>query len=396
MALSTVPTAPPGLPLRPRNRASARTGRARPAVGPKAKANAKAKAKAVVPGRNGRSSTKASGEGPASVMPSPRSRRKPAQHRTPRRAPRGAPQQDAATAALSSWIIDPATTGAEVGEGEGDGEAVVADAAAAAADNAEDRRAQPPHEAEVPSDWEDSSSDVEEELQAPPSPAEPEILAACGLVARLLERALGDADAIAVGERLATLLRAKYADHWHPATPTVGSGHRCLHSSQGRADPVVQEAMAAVVRAASSLRAATETLGAVTIWVDPGNVSMRVGEQGGITQIFGDESPAPAPALAAVRAGSPDPSLSPVARPFSPGSRRRAAAAYDSSGSGSELELELELERDAPAPAPAPAQAHAQAFLYPQPSYHRQIPRAMPQMLPMPRWTQHAEVAVCV
>lgn len=158
-----------------------------------------------------------------------------------------------------------------------------------------------------------------------------EIDAATGYIARLLHRPLGHEGAAAVRRELAAGMSRKYAGHWHRSAPSTGSAYRCLRSQPGRLDPVLRAALEAAVPDDAAARArAAVTLGSFTLWVDPGDVSMRVGEDGGITAIWEAEPPArPAPEPAtpptpraerASRTPSPtaSPNLSPVARSFVP------------------------------------------------------------------------------
>jgi len=81
--------------------------------------------------------------------------------------------------------------------------------------------------------------------------------------------------------RLALLetLRLRYRDHWFPDKPHKGSGYRCIRIN-GKLDPVVE---GAAVRCGLSAVVLKSTFPPeLTVWVDPGEVSYRIGENGSI------------------------------------------------------------------------------------------------------------------
>jgi len=105
----------------------------------------------------------------------------------------------------------------------------------------------------------------------------------------------------AFASALASSLERRFAGHWHPAAPHRGSGFRALRHSaaSGYSDD-------ALARAA---RAAGVDLNAVlppdlTLWIDPNEVSVRVGEMGGVFNLplsgSGGRAAAAAAAAAAV------------------------------------------------------------------------------------------------
>src|SRR6218665_2713466 len=78
------------------------------------------------------------------------------------------------------------------------------------------------------------------------------------------------------GEELESVLKSKFEDHWHPETPFKGSQFRCLRFSRPL-DPLVFDL--AAQRSGLALVDVQEHLPIeLTIWVDPGEVSYRLGE----------------------------------------------------------------------------------------------------------------------
>ncbi|XP_005112125.1 maternal B9.10 protein [Aplysia californica] len=84
---------------------------------------------------------------------------------------------------------------------------------------------------------------------------------------------------------LTDLLFKRYENNWYPENPDRGSGFRCIRVNTQSIDPTIKESMkrASIVLPGELL--ATE----VTIWVDPGVVSVRIGEDGSIGSEIVDE-----------------------------------------------------------------------------------------------------------
>ncbi|XP_074098148.1 protein BTG2 [Cotesia typhae] len=84
-------------------------------------------------------------------------------------------------------------------------------------------------------------------------------------------------------ESLTKVLEHHYTDHWFPDTPNRGSGYRCLRIN-GKMDPVIELAGANVGLVPRLLRASFPT--ELTMWIDPSEVSYRIGENGSICHIY--------------------------------------------------------------------------------------------------------------
>jgi len=85
-------------------------------------------------------------------------------------------------------------------------------------------------------------------------------------------------------EALRGMLCTHYEDHWFPDKPFKGSAYRCLRIVGMQIDPLFTGAGAKVGLSKSEL---VELLPReLTIWVDPEDVSYRIGEEGSIGILF--------------------------------------------------------------------------------------------------------------
>ncbi|XP_028598339.2 uncharacterized protein LOC114603477 [Podarcis muralis] len=76
-------------------------------------------------------------------------------------------------------------------------------------------------------------------------------------------------------ESLATILCERYKDHWYPEKPCKGQAYRCIRINRQytKDDAILKACME------SGLDYSELTLkGEITIWIDPGEVSCRLGE----------------------------------------------------------------------------------------------------------------------
>lgn len=154
--------------------------------------------------------------------------------------------------------------------------------------------------------------------------AAPELTACASFIGRCLARAAALPEDVAAraAMQLRDGLARRYAGHWHPAVPLLGSGFRCLEFAPSRPDPLFMEALAGAGVPAGAIAGVAAKLGMLTLWVDPGEVSMRCGDHGGITTIFSAAAAYTAAAdtyTAPKRVRSPSPvrrSLSPTAKSF--------------------------------------------------------------------------------
>ena len=81
--------------------------------------------------------------------------------------------------------------------------------------------------------------------------------------------------------KLQELLRERFHDHWHPEKPLRGSAFRCIRINH-KLDPVVEQALLL-----SGLRpGAVQLPSELSVWIDPYEVSYRIGEDGSICQLM--------------------------------------------------------------------------------------------------------------
>ncbi|XP_014808998.1 PREDICTED: protein BTG1-like [Calidris pugnax] len=117
-----------------------------------------------------------------------------------------------------------------------------------------------------------------------------EIAAAVAFVTRLL-RAAGGIDKEQLRcfrECLQEALREHYKHHWFPLTPSKGSGYRCIRINH-QMDPLIGKAAGMI--GLSHERLFQLLPSELTLWVDPFEVSYRIGEDGSICVLY--ESPQP-------------------------------------------------------------------------------------------------------
>ncbi|KRZ12945.1 Protein BTG2 [Trichinella zimbabwensis] len=70
-----------------------------------------------------------------------------------------------------------------------------------------------------------------------------------------------------------------YREHWYPTEPLRGSAYRCLRIN-GQLDPVIAKAVRRSQLSLDEVRAAYPA--ELSIWIDPGEVSVRFGEEGSV------------------------------------------------------------------------------------------------------------------
>ncbi|NWY03899.1 BTG2 protein, partial [Nothoprocta ornata] len=113
----------------------------------------------------------------------------------------------------------------------------------------------------------------------------PEIAAAAGFVSGLL-RARGrvsEQQLQVFGGALREALAEHYRHHWFPEKPFKGSGYRCIRINH-KMDPIISKAAS---RIGLSLPQLYQLLPSeLTLWVDPYEVSYRIGEDGSICVLY--------------------------------------------------------------------------------------------------------------
>lgn len=89
---------------------------------------------------------------------------------------------------------------------------------------------------------------------------------------------------------LTEVLRHRYRDHWFPDRPNRGSGYRCIRIN-GKMDPVIAQAGANVGLLPTVLHSLFPS--ELTMWIDPSEVSYRIGENGSICVLYERIEPEP-------------------------------------------------------------------------------------------------------
>lgn len=78
---------------------------------------------------------------------------------------------------------------------------------------------------------------------------------------------------------LLTVMSRQYKDFWFPESPNRGSAYRCIRINKDKMDPVIAKAAALCGLSCSLIRAYLPD--ELTLWVDPAEVSYRIGEEDG-------------------------------------------------------------------------------------------------------------------
>ncbi|XP_041362533.1 protein Tob1-like [Gigantopelta aegis] len=88
------------------------------------------------------------------------------------------------------------------------------------------------------------------------------------------------------GQELKTGLQKKFEGHWYPDKPFKGSAFRCIRVNGEKMDPVI---ITAAFNAGLDIEEVKGYLPAeLTLWIDPSEVSYRIGEKGPIRILYSD------------------------------------------------------------------------------------------------------------
>eukprot|EP00037_Helgoeca_nana_P015445 m.144240 g.144240 ORF g.144240 m.144240 type:complete len:184 (-) comp23020_c0_seq2:1465-2016(-) len=109
-----------------------------------------------------------------------------------------------------------------------------------------------------------------------------EIREAAHLLVKLVRRQLDDHTRDTLTAEIINRLESRIIGHWYPLNPNRGSGHRCILISAGKVDPVLVSSM--VAARLVQLESAEHELALLlptelAVWVDPGDVSVRLGNE---------------------------------------------------------------------------------------------------------------------
>mmetsp|Transcript_94060 Transcript_94060/g.130647 ORF Transcript_94060/g.130647 Transcript_94060/m.130647 type:complete len:239 (-) Transcript_94060:209-925(-) len=151
-----------------------------------------------------------------------------------------------------------------------------------------------------------------------------EVQAAAQAISEFLSRTDENADTLnAFRIALANGLAEKYSAHWWTEQPARGEGFRHLSCSRDRVDPVVSQALRSAGIPLSRL--AAQLPHELSVWCDPGAVSMRIGNGDLRTSQIGagQWTPPVSPALSvSAPEFKPSPPSSPLSSPLSRGQPR--------------------------------------------------------------------------
>lgn len=117
----------------------------------------------------------------------------------------------------------------------------------------------------------------------------PEIAAAVGFLTSLLRtRGCVSEQKLKVFSRaLQDALTDHYKHHWFPEKPSKGSGYRCIRINH-KMDPIISKVASQIGLSQPQLHQLLPS--ELTLWVDPYEVSYRIGEDGSICVLY-EEAP---------------------------------------------------------------------------------------------------------
>ena len=100
---------------------------------------------------------------------------------------------------------------------------------------------------------------------------------------RLSKRNVSESQLGKFRDSLIEVLRRRYRDHWFPEKPFKGSGYRCIRIN-GKMDPVIGQAADNCGLSSQFLHQIFPS--ELTMWIDPREVSYRIGENGNICVLY--------------------------------------------------------------------------------------------------------------
>jgi len=108
-----------------------------------------------------------------------------------------------------------------------------------------------------------------------------EISFAVAFVVRMLGKGVSDEARRLFSASLTVVLQDHFRQAaWDPQRPMVGSAFRCVRSESGRIDPLLARAATRAGVPPSELPSS------LTLWVDPGDVSARIGSEGSLFSVL--------------------------------------------------------------------------------------------------------------
>lgn len=138
-------------------------------------------------------------------------------------------------------------------------------------------------------------------------------------------------------------LRIRYQEHWFPEKPCKGSGYRCIRIN-GKIDPVLVQAGDLVGLPGQFLH--TLFPSELTMWIDPMEVSYRIGENGSICVLY-DEREVEETMRQNSVTSTPNSSTSPSPSLSSSSESSPSSMDADPSGCKESVRMEMEFMMDA-------------------------------------------------
>ncbi|XP_076015114.1 protein BTG1 [Genypterus blacodes] len=138
-----------------------------------------------------------------------------------------------------------------------------------------------------------------------------EINAAVGFLSRFLrvKGHVNDRQVQTFNQSLQDILAEQYKHHWFPDRPCKGSGYRCIRINH-KMDPLVGQAGQRIGLTIQQLYLLLPS--ELTLWVDPFEVSYRIGEDGSICVLYESQPGVVVGAPVAAGASSPSGNSGPV------------------------------------------------------------------------------------
>ncbi|XP_069489175.1 protein BTG2 [Ambystoma mexicanum] len=125
-----------------------------------------------------------------------------------------------------------------------------------------------------------------------PVPGRSEITAAAGFLSSLLRGRVSESRLRGFCGAMAEALTEHYRHHWFPEKPTKGSGYRCIRINH-KMDPIIGKVASRIGLTSQQLFALLPR--ELTLWVDPFEVSYRIGEDGSICVLYEAAAVPPTP-----------------------------------------------------------------------------------------------------
>ncbi|XP_040200075.1 protein BTG1 [Rana temporaria] len=113
----------------------------------------------------------------------------------------------------------------------------------------------------------------------------PEIIAAVGFLSKFLRTKglMDDRELQTFNMSLQELLVEHYRHHWFPEKPTKGSAYRCIRINH-KMDPLIGQAADRIGLSSQEMFKLLPS--ELTLWIDPYEVSYRIGEDGSICVLY--------------------------------------------------------------------------------------------------------------